>query len=325
GCFADHRFPDHRQEPSFVSNRCYCCCCRMSVVLTPRSLSPQTPRSSSSSQRFCSPEPTRQASSPPPRLLPVFNLEAALLSACGERVRRALRQEPEAIGQHIWHEVGGFALPLVKALRGKVSLSVVTALLEAGARADEPPGSAETAPLAALAEGTPRKKEFPITALTGGVEDVGHGRILEDIGQGRLSELQTAAMAWQPWFPNQTAALAWQPWSPTQFSLLEEPPVDEEIRIEVARCLLKAGADPQRRSSNATETQTAADLAEAAGRHRLARLLRRADGLRCCQVLEAMWGKRASNQKDHNCLLDLPVALQGGLLTFLGERHRAGH
>ncbi|CAE8627309.1 unnamed protein product, partial [Polarella glacialis] len=84
--------------------------------------------------------------------------------------------------------------------------------------------------------------------------------------------------------------------------------------MAVARLLLRAGADTQRRNSN---SQTAAALAQATGRQGLAGLLPRADGLRCRGVLTAMWAKRAD--QDRNYLLDLEGVPQVTVSDFLGH------
>ncbi|CAE8736949.1 unnamed protein product [Polarella glacialis] len=248
-------------------------------MLTP----PHTPRAARpSSERFSSPVPTRVASTPPPRCLPGFNLEMALQCNCAERVRRALRRDPKAVCEWVSDEFG-VELPIVKAARAGRSAAVVQALLEAGAEADEPPGSAAITPLAALAVG------IPVTVATAGpVEEL-------------LGERQAAAMD-----------------DKFKFPLCPERPDDEEARMAVARLLLRAGADSERRNSKG---QSAADLAQAAGRQRLARLLRRADGVRCRRVLTAMWAKRAD--QDSNYLLDLEGVPQVTVSDFLGEPNSA--
>ncbi|CAE8667462.1 unnamed protein product, partial [Polarella glacialis] len=210
-------------------------------------------------------------------------------SDCLTRVRRALEQDPTSIDWYL-NDKFGLELPIVKAARAGRSQAVIEALLEAGAAADLPPGSPGMSPLAALAMGLP-------TACA-----------MEQNEQASLFEPFAAVLP--PWGQ-----------SPPNWELPEhiccQKPDDERTRIAVARCLLKAGANPERRDADGL---TASDLAASAGRHRLARLLRRSDGIRCRELLEAMWAKHSATGNPtlaHHDLLDLPDIPQACLSSFL--------
>ncbi|CAE8618158.1 unnamed protein product [Polarella glacialis] len=231
------------------------------------------------STRYCSPPPTRARSptTPPPRLLPEWDLERAVTKNCPHRVAQILRKDSAAVHAPILDDFG-LEMPLVKAARSG-SLRVVQLLLDHGATVFG--SGASLSPLETLAMGfpTPSQEEQKQTAQQP-----------DDALQLELARWSSfeVGLSTEPLPPVWLASPSKTDTQPLPDWLVDG--FEERQRLQAACCLLRAGAQPELRSA---QGKTPEDLARAAGRPCLAELLRRADGLRCRKLLQSMWGKRA--------------------------------
>eukprot|EP00442_Polarella_glacialis_P012600 CAMPEP_0115107108 /NCGR_PEP_ID=MMETSP0227-20121206/37107_1 /TAXON_ID=89957 /ORGANISM="Polarella glacialis, Strain CCMP 1383" /LENGTH=277 /DNA_ID=CAMNT_0002504939 /DNA_START=41 /DNA_END=874 /DNA_ORIENTATION=+ len=248
------------------------------------------------STRYCSPPPTRARSptTPPPRLLPEWDLERAVTKNCPHRVAQILRKDSAAVHAPILDDFG-LEMPLVKAARSG-SLQVVQLLLDHGARAVG--SGASPSPLEALAMGFPTPSQEQ---------------------QKKTSDaLQLELARWCSF----EVGLSTEPLPPVWLASLSKTdtqPLPERQLLQAACCLLRAGAQPELRNA---QGKTPEDLARAAGRPGLAELLRRADGLRCRKLLQSMWAKRAlgpgeAASRAPNDLLDIVDVPKECLSRFL--------
>eukprot|EP00930_Biecheleria_cincta_P008201 TRINITY_DN1095_c0_g1_i1.p1 TRINITY_DN1095_c0_g1~~TRINITY_DN1095_c0_g1_i1.p1 ORF type:complete len:264 (+),score=26.94 TRINITY_DN1095_c0_g1_i1:162-953(+) len=102
-----------------------------------------------------------------------------------------------------------------------------------------------------------------------------------------------------------------------QSGLARTGPLDDEDRLmTIARCLLGAGADPDRLDA---QGRTAADHADASGRLRLGSLLRNARGRATCKILRAMWSRPALPGRFTCSFLELPEVPQQHISSFLAS------
>jgi hypothetical protein len=253
-----------------------------------RAMSPDT---------FPSPAITFRADTPPPApntaKYSSGGLQEALRSFDVDRVRQVLETDRTTALMPMFDDFG-YEMPIVKAARRGCPMSIFKLLLQHGASVDEPPSSRYTTALAALAMGCTSTMPQHLSA------------------RGLLP-------VFLPPLGNPIDLTAVEAFLPHVLVNMPQDD-DEQTRLKVACLLFVEGADLDR--VDLKTAKTAADLAEANGRHRLSAFLRTADGRRCCWFLKALWTRRDAllgrgDVPSHHDLLDLPNEPRSLLCSFL--------